>query len=366
MDKLDVYRQNIDKIDKEMVQLFEERMKNAQNIGEYKQKHNLPVLNAGREKVVIEKAAANLRDKNLAPYVEDFFVNMMRISRKYQADNAQNSKKIAYYGVEGSFTYEAVLQYAKNLPSFETVGCATTEEVFRLLLNDGADMAVIPFENSTTGAVVDVYDLLYKYNFYIAGEMFLKVSQHLMAKKGVKKEDIKTVYSHPQAISQCKKFIEFNGYDAIPYLNTALSAKFVSESERSDVAAIAGASAAKIYNLEILSANINTDLDNYTKFIVLSKKAANDENADKVSAVISVDDKAGMLYNVIKIFKDEDINLTKIESRPDHKNPFEYMFFIDFEGNVNDDRIKNAIEKLKNQTKAFKYLGNYKRRSLQP
>lgn len=365
MDKLDEYRQNIDKIDKEMVRLFEERMKNARNIGEYKQKHNLPVLNAGREKVVIEKAAANLTDKKLVPYAEDFFENMMRISRKYQADNSGKAVKIAYFGIEGSFTYEAVLKYAENLSSFEAVGCATTEEVFRLLLNDGADKAVIPFENSTTGAVVDVYDLLCKYDFYITDEIFLKVSQHLMAKKGAKKEDIKTVYSHPQAISQCKKFIDFNGYDAIPYLNTALSAKFVSESEKTDIAALAGESAAKIYNLDILAANVNTDLDNYTKFIVLSKKCAKNENADKNSAVVSLDDKTGMLYNLIKIFKDEGINLTKIESRPDHKNPFEYMFFIDFDGNIDDENVKNAVDKAKNFAKGFKYLGNYKRRSVQ-
>ena len=196
MDKLDEYRQNIDKIDKEMVRLFEERMKNAQNIGKYKEEHGLPVLNAGREKAVIEKAAANLKDKNLAPYTEDFFENMMRISRKYQADNAGHAVKIAYFGIEGSFTYEAVLKYSENLLSVKPVGCATTEDVFRLLLNDGADLAVIPFENSTTGAVVDVYDLLCKYDFYIKDEIFLKVSQHLMAKKGVKK-DISDVFFSP-------------------------------------------------------------------------------------------------------------------------------------------------------------------------
>lgn len=365
MDKLDEYRQNIDKIDRQMVSLFEQRMKNAFLIGEYKEKHNLPVLNAGREKEVIRKAAANLEDKNLAVYTEDFFENMMRISRKYQADNKKSGKKIAYFGIEGSFTYESVLKYGENLMSFEAIGCGTTEEVFRLLLNDGADLAVIPFENSTTGAVVDVYDLLIKYDFFIADEMYLKVSQHLMAKKGVKKEDVKTVYSHPQALAQCKRFIDFNSYDAIPYLNTALSAKFVSESDKTDIAAIAGASAAKIYGLEILSANVNTETDNFTKFIVLSKKEKRSEDADKISAVISLSDKAGMLYNIVKIFKDEGINLTKIESRPDHKNPFEYMFFIDFDGNVNDKRVQNAIEKVKENTKIFKYLGNYKRRSVQ-
>ncbi len=360
MANLDDYRSEIDKIDKELIKLFEKRMKTAYFIGKYKEEHNLPVLNSGREKVVIENAINNLEDKNLSSYTADFFENMMRISKNYQSDQAKVSERIAYFGTEGSFTYEAALEYAKNLLSFKTTAYDTADGVFRALLNDDADIAVIPFENSTTGAVTDVYDLLLKYNFFIKGEIVLKVSQHLMAKKGTKLENIKTVYSHPQAISQCKKYLDDKSITAVPSLNTAISAKMVSESDRDDIAAIASESSAKIYGLDIIAGNINTELNNYTKFIILSKKESFSPDNNKISAVISIDHQSGMLYNAIKVFKEKNINLTKIESRPDHKNPFEYLFFVDFEGNINDEKITKTIELLKQNVKSFKYLGNYK------
>ncbi|MBE7038681.1 MAG: prephenate dehydratase [Ruminococcaceae bacterium] len=360
MANLDDYRAKIDEIDKELIKLFEERMNTAYLIGKYKEEHNLPVLNSNREKIVIENAAKNLNDKNLSSYTADFFENMMRISKQYQSDNSKKSAKIAFFGTEGSFTYEAALEYAKKLPGFSTIAYDTAEGVFRALLNDDADVAVIPFENSTTGAVTDVYDLLLRYDFFITDEIVLKVSQHLMAKKGVKVEDIKTVYSHPQAISQCKKYLDDKNITAIPSINTAISAKEVSESDKNDIAAIASESAAKIYNLDIIAGNINTELNNYTKFIVLSKREKFGEDNDKISAVISIDHKSGMLYNVIKVFKDNNINLTKIESRPDHKNPFEYLFFVDFDGNISDKKITETINELKSKVKSFKYLGNYK------
>lgn len=360
MANLDDYRSEIDKIDKEMIKLFEKRMNTAYLIGKYKEEHNLPVLNSGREKIVIENAVKNLNDKKLSPYTADFFENMMRISKKYQSDNANKSERIAFFGTEGSFTYQAALEYAKSLTGFSTIAFDTAQDVFRALLNNDADIAVIPFENTTTGAVTDVYDLLLKYDFFITGEIVLKVSQHLMAKKGVKIEDIKTVYSHPQAISQCKKYLDNKNITAIPSLNTAISAKEVSQSDRCDIGAIASESAAHLYGLNILAGNINTEFNNYTKFIVLSKKESYSENNDKISAVISIDHKSGMLFDAIRVFKEKNINLTKIESRPDHKNPFEYLFFIDFEGNINDEKIIDAINSLKQNVKSFKFLGNYK------
>lgn len=360
MANLDDYRVKIDEIDKELVKLFEERMNTSYLIGKYKEEHNLPVLNAGREKLVIENAIKNLNDKNLSSYTSLFFESLMQISKKYQSDNSKKSVRIAFFGTEGSFTYEAALKYAKTLSGHSTIAFESANDVFRALLNDDADVAVIPFENSTTGAVTDVYDLLLRYNFFITDEIVLKVSQHLMAKKGVKIEDIKTVYSHPQAISQCKKYLDDKNITAIPSINTAISAKEVSESEKNDIGAIASESAAKIYNLDILAGNINTELNNYTKFIVLSKKEKFDAQNDKISAVISIDHKSGMLYNVIKVFKDNNVNLTKIESRPDHKNPFEYLFFIDFDGNINDEKIISTVDELKKNVKSFKYLGNYK------
>ena len=360
MENLDTLRAKIDEIDKKMIALFEERMDVSRRVGEYKIKNNLPVLNSGREEIVIENSVHNLENKDIAKYAKQFVKDIMKISREYQKDIAKEETIVAFQGVEGSFSYEATLKFAKNLTKYKTVHYSTMGEVFEAVEKGEADYGVLPFENSTTGAVTDVYDCVLKNNFYITNEILVKVTQNLLANEGATLKDIKEVYSHPQAIMQSKEFL--NGLDAkvVPHLNTAMSAKMVSESGRKDIAAIAGDYAAKLYNLNVLCSNINYNTSNYTKFVVIAKDEKISKENDKISVIVSLEHKVGSLAQIIDIFTKNGINLLKLESKPDIHNPFEYMFFVDFTGNIQDEKIRRAMDDLREKTKNVKYLGNYK------
>ncbi len=361
MDTLKLLREEIDALDKEMLRLFEARMAVSGRVGDYKAKNNIPILNAAREQQVLDGVAERLLDKSLAPYARDFYESVMRISRRYQADRTKTVKTLSYLGAAGSFSHEAARTYADALGAADAIGFDTMEEVFRAVLNGQADYAVIPFENSTTGPVTDVYDLVLKYDLYIVGELFLPVHQHLLAAEGAKISDITKVYSHPQALMQCREFLNTLHAQKIPYHNTAMSAKFVAESGKRDIAAVAGMGAAAAYGLTVLAANINSNLTNITKFIVMGKAEEISDTADKTSVVVSIDHKAGELFRILEIFAKHHVNLLKIESRPDKQMPFSYLFFIDFAGNVwTDGPGKDALLELRAHVNRLKFLGCYK------
>lgn len=361
MENLDTLRTQIDEIDKKMMALFEKRMDVSRRVGEYKIANNIPVLNSAREKIVIENCVNNLENKNMAKYAKEFTEDIMRISRKYQTDISKKETIIAFQGVEGSFSYEAVLKLASKKNNCKTIHFDTMEEVFDAVSDGRADYGVLPFENSTTGAVTDVYDFVLKKDFYISNEILVKINQNLLANKGATLKDIKEVYSHPQAIMQSKAFLNSLDAEVVPHLNTAMSAKMVAESKRKDIAAIAGENAAKIYGLNVLCPNINYNSSNYTKFVVITKNEEFSDKNNKISVILSLEHKVGALGEIINIFTKYGINLLKLESKPDVNNPFEYMFFVDFTGNILDEKIKSAMRELKKNAKNVKYLGNYKR-----
>ncbi len=356
MEKL---RQQIDEIDKKITALFEQRMDIVKGVIDYKMKNNLPILNSKREGEVVEKNIRYLENKQYAPYLKEFYEGLMAVSRKMQGHLSNMNTAIGFQGEQGSFSHEATLKFLQGKDDREIKNYPTFDSLMNALLNDDVRYIVIPLENTSTGAVTDVYDLLTQYEFYINGEVLIKVNHNLLAKEGVKITDIKEVYSHPQAFMQSKEFLKNLPFSQIPYYNTATSAKFVSESDRTDIAAIASEQAASIYGLKVLEHNINYNNNNITKFIVLSKTPSENENNNKISAIISIKHQAGSLAEIINLFAKNNVNLTKIESRPDLSNPFEYIFFIDFEGNVNDSGIKELIEALKVHCAKFKYLGNY-------
>ncbi len=357
-------RNEIDKIDSSMLELFEKRMKISEQVAQYKRENGLPTLNESREKEVLKKAESGLSDKSFAPYADKFFRCMMDLSKEYQRNINNTEISIGYQGIKGSFSYDACMQYIEknenglkyNINSYETF-----DDLCLALLNDEISQAVIPFENSSTGPVIDVYDLLLSYDYCIVGETCVRVNQNLMAKPGAELHDIKELYSHPQAFMQSKEFLDNYSFKQIPYKNTAISAKFVSESERTDIGCIASESAASLYGLKILEHNINYNKNNYTKFIVLAKTPAVSEKNDKISIITKLQNTPGQLYSLTKLFSDYNINMVKIESRPDISNPFEYVFFIDCIGNIADERISGALEEIKAANKYFKYLGNYKK-----
>ena len=224
------------------------------------------------------------------------------------------------------------------------------------------DYGILPVENSSTGSVNEVYDLLRKYGCHINGEIVLKVKQNLLGVKGARMEDIKEVYSHSQGFQQSAEFFkEHSSWKLIPYHNTALGAKLVSEAGDISRAAVASERAAAIYGLDILKENLNFNSKNYTRFVIVGKDLELDESSDKISVVLTVRHKAGSLCDVLRLFSQEGLNLLKIESRPIMDKSWEYFFHLDFEGNLQDPHVSRIMDQIRSRTTYFKILGNYRR-----
>ncbi|MBQ6820084.1 MAG: prephenate dehydratase [Clostridium sp.] len=371
MGDLEGYRKEIDSIDRELIRLFEKRMNVAIKVGEYKKERDLPIFNAKREEEVIEKNINLLNNKEYSKITKDFFENIMELSRELQwnlihedkekniENIIQDKVKIGYQGVEGSFSEEALRKYFNSYDSIQNY--EEFKDVFIALEKNEIQYAILPIENSYTGAITDVYDLLVKYNFYIVGEECIKIDQHLMGIKNSNIDEIKEIYSHPQGFAQSKGFLSrYQDVKLIPYHNTAISAKLVSELQDNKKAAIGSKRAANIYGLSILKENINDKEDNHTKFIIIGKDLKYDKDSNKVSVVFSLEDKVGTLYKLLRHFAENDINMIKIESRPNKHESWQYLLYVDFEGNLDSSSVKIALDLIDKNSHYFKIIGNYK------
>ncbi|WP_291653994.1 prephenate dehydratase [Clostridium sp.] len=372
MSELDGYRKEIDSIDKELISLFERRMDVAVKVGEYKKKNKLPIFNGKREEEVIEKNIKNLNNSLYNDIGRSFFENLMELSRSLQANIIQENNNIqnnlieessdfviGYQGVKGSFSEEALLKYFKSCEN--TKSYDEFVDVFEALKNNKIQYAILPIENSYTGAITEVYDLLVKYGFYIVGEECIKIDQHLIGIKGTDINSIQEIYSHPQGFEQSKKFLNrYQNIKLIPYHNTAISAKLISDLKDTKKAAIASERAAQIYGLDILQENINDKKDNHTKFIIIGKELKYDNECNKISVVFSLEDKAGTLYNLLRYFADNNINMIKIESRPNKHESWKYLLYVDFEGSLENSEVKKALNLIEENSGYFKIIGSYK------
>ena len=377
-------RESINEVDQSLAQLFEKRMELVALVAEYKIENDIPILNSEREKQVIDRALESLRDKSLSREMEIFFNELMAISREYQsryidekfvaqtrgsdeawgisalASRETKKLKIGFQGVEGSFSEEALLNYFGK--EAMTSSFRFFEDVFMAIDRGDVDYGILPVENSSTGSVNEVYDLLRKYGCHINGEIVLKVKQNLLGVKGASMEDIKEVYSHSQGFQQSAEFFkEHPSWKLIPYHNTALGAKLVSEAGDISRAAVASERAAAIYGLDILKENLNFNSKNYTRFVIVGKDLELDESSDKISVVLTVRHKAGSLCDVLRLFSQEGLNLLKIESRPIMDKSWEYFFHLDFEGNLQDPNVSRIMDQIRSRTTYFKILGNYRR-----
>ncbi len=378
---MDNLRKEIDCIDKELIKLFEKRMEKVLRIAKYKYENNFPILNIYREEQVLSKNTNYLKNKYFQKSAQEFLNSIMSISRSIQKDQLRNyinkndkkehetkntiykSKENEYIagfqGVPGSFSEQALIEYfgedakTKNLNEFE--------DVFKALKNDKIDYGVLPIENSSTGGISETYDLLRKYGLYIIGEKCLKVDHNLLVIKGTKIEDIKEVYSHPQAFQQSREFFRTHAkWRLIPYSNTAISAKFIKNENSKTKAAVSSKKAAQLYDLDILKSNINFNQSNYTRFIVIGKNLEISNDCNKISILFSILHKPGTLFNILKYFAENNLNMTKIESRPIVDKSWEYFFYIDFEGCLKDEVVKETIKLIEKDSIYFKLLGNYK------
>jgi len=265
--------------------------------------------------------------------------------------------KVAFQGERGAFSEDAAAKLFGG--DIDCLPCIRLKEVFELVLQDKVEFGVVPVENSQAGSINETYDLLLAYPLNIFAEVILRVSHCLMALPGEKLDGITMVYSHPQALAQCAEFLSKLNAEIMPSYDTAGSAKMIQEKGLRNCAAIASKRAADIYGLETLAPEIETSVNNYTKFVAISKQKAKSAQRSKTSLVFAAEHKPGSLYRILGIFATRNINLTKLESRPSRIEPWEYVFYADFEGHLDGEVYQEAVRELQREATFVKLLGSY-------
>ncbi len=264
---------------------------------------------------------------------------------------------VSFQGEPGAYSEEASINFFEN--NVTLLPLPYLSDVFKSVENGEAEFAVVPIENTLEGSVSETYDLLIGANVKIMGEEILRVRHCFMANAGAKISDIREVWSHPQALSQCRKFIERMKFKPVPYYDTAGSAKAIADRKVMNAGAIASCRAARHYGLNVLAEGVEDSPNNFTRFIVIGKGAIKIVDKEKTSIIFSVKHVPGALYRALKAFADNGINMTKIESRPTKEKPWEYFFFVDFIGREDENDVSKALEELKKEVSFIKVLGSY-------
>ena len=368
-------RKELDVIDRQIVDLYEKRMKLCGDVAEYKISVGKPVYDGEREKQKLE-AVRQMAGEEYRQGASELFTQLMTISRRLQyrllAEHGQTfdtgfqkidripveGARVVYQGVEGAYSHEASMAYfGEDADAFHV---RTWEEAMRAVEDGRADYGVLPIENSSAGAVSDNYDLLIKYHNCIAAEIFLPVKHALLGVPGGSLEQIHTVFSHPQALMQCSEYLNSHGeWSQISVENTAVAAKKVLEEGDPSQAAVASEAAAKLYGLQILKSGINYNKDNVTRFIVVSRNRVYQKDAAKVSLCFELPHRSGTLYNMLSNFIYNNVNMRMIQSRPIPGRNWEYRFFVDIEGRLDEPAVANALKGVSEEAANLRILGNY-------
>lgn len=271
--------------------------------------------------------------------------------------------KVAFQGERGAYSEEAAFNFLGN--KIQAVPCLTFADVFKAVEKNNADFGIVPIENSLEGTVGQNYDLLLESELKIFGEQSLRISHCLIASKGAKIKSLKKVYSHPQALGQCREFLEKLKLELIPVYDTAGSVRIIKEKREEESSAVASERAGKMYQMKILRKGIETNKQNFTRFFIISRKESERAKNSKTSIVFFLKNIPGVLFKSLESFAKRKINLTKIESRPIMGKPWEYHFYLDFEGHKEDKKIKEALDDLKEKTSFLKVLGSYPYKKMQ-
>ncbi len=373
-----VYRDKIDEIDNEIVRLFSDRMRTAAGLASFKKEHSLPVLDIRREREKIQDVVEKTPD-DLKEYTELLYSFILELSRGYQnrliGSGSELSSKIssaientpqlfperavvACQGVEGAYSQKAAEKLFKS-PTI--MYFSSFDAVFTAIEKGFCKYGVIPLENSTAGSVNSVYDLMTKHSFSIVRSIRVKVSHNLLAKKGTKLEDITEIYSHQQAITQCAEFLStLKGVKVIPCENTAVAAKMVAESSRTDIATLSSSECQKLYGLDCLKPSVQDNDNNYTRFICISKDLEIYPGADRTSLLAILENKPGSLYKFLSRLYAFGIDLSKLESRPIPDKDFEFMFYFDLNTSVYSPQFLQLMSELGDITSEYNYLGSYR------
>jgi len=370
-------RNDIDNIDTQLVELFRQRMEKSIQVAEYKQAHGLPILNSTREKEVLHKISQQIGEP-FDGYARLLFNTIFDVSKSAQNNHLQRRSDLAVRIVD-SVAETPVLFPKKAVVACQGVAGANSqaaceklfevpnimffnnfEGVFNAVEKGLCQYGILPLENSSYGSVGAVYDLMQNYNFYIVKSLRLRICHNLMAKPGTKLSDIKEIFSHEQAIGQCGEFLKsMPDIKITTCANTALAAKMVADSDRTDIAAISSMECLDLYGLELVKKNIQTTDNNYTRFICISKKMEIYPGSNKISLILSLPHSPRSLYQAIAKFAAIGINLTKLESRPIPGSDFEFLFYFDMEGSVYSPELINLLAEFENQPETFVFLGCY-------
>ena len=376
MESLEVLREKLDSIDDQIAALYEQRMNVCGQVGEYKVKAGRKVFDRQREKEKLADVASKVSGDFNKKGIQELYQQLMSMSRKLQYrqlveagalgrlpfiqinDLDKQNARVVFQGTEGAYGQAAMRQFfGENVNSFHV---RTFREAMESIEEGAADYAVLPIENSTAGPVIEMYDLLDEFENYIVAETILPVVHTLSGLPGAKLTDIKRVYSKTEALMQTSRFLdEHSDWQRISVVNTAIAAKKVLEENDISQAAVCSSYAAKVHGLSVLVDGINDDDDNSTRFIVVTNQKVFLKDASKISIRFELPHQSGSLYGILSHFIYNDLNMTKIESRPIKGRPWEYCFFVDFEGNLEDPAVKNAIRGLREESQNLKILGHY-------
>lgn len=376
MRSLEELRNELDRIDSQIIQLYEERMSVCEEVGEIKIEEGRKVFDRNREQQKLAQVTREAKDPFYKKGLTELFEQLMSQSRKLQyqlltkkgalgrlpfigvEELDWKNSRVVFQGTDGAYSQAAMHKFfSKDVNSFHV---QTFRDAMEAIEEGSADFAVLPIENSSAGMVSEMYDLLEEFENYIVGEVILPINHYLVGTENTTLESIERVYSHPQALMQCSKFLDRHGsWQQIGAANTAVAAKKILNENDPTQAAICSEHAAEIYGLKILEEKINHNHNNSTRFIVVTNQKIFLKRAQKISICFEVAHESGSLYHLLSNFIYNDLNMTKIESRPIEGKTWEYRFFVDFEGNMGDAAVKNAIRGLREESKSLKILGNY-------
>lgn len=360
---LELIRKEIDKMDQQLAEVLENRLQLVMQVAAYKKAKGLPVKDKNREARVIAKVAGFLENKEYSIAVKNIMRGIIDqacvLEEAALAGPADRTLEIACFGPAGSFTHQALKEYFHGR-QYNRHHFNTFEEVIASVNSGEMDYAVLPLENSSTGGITEVYDLLRQYDCSIVGEQCVKIEQNLLGCEGATLQSIKTVYSHPQGLKQCKDFFhDYPQMEQVPYFSTSKSAEEVAQKQDVTLGAIAGKQAAELYNLKIIAPAINSNSNNYTRFVIIAKKPEIVPGANKITLIVAVKHETGSLYKMLASFYHMGLNMMNLESRPIVGKTWEYFFYIDVTGNLADPLVQDVMDEIKAKTTYCKILGNY-------
>ena len=349
---LEDLRKKIDEADAKIVKLIAERIRIAEEIGREKRKLGKRIEDAGRTKKVLENVIRIARKESInQEAIESIYRQIVTVSKSVQGI------VVAFQGEIGAFSEEAAVHFFG--PSIEAKPCESLDDVFKVVEQGEVQFGVVPIENSLEGSISRVYDLLLDSSLMVCGETELRIVHCLITSPEARLDLIRKVYSHPQALGQCQAFLKHLDCELVPTYDTAGSVKMIKEKGITDGGAIASPRAAEIYGMKIMSRGIEDNPNNFTRFFILAKQDSPPTGDDKTSIVFSVRHRPGALFEFLKELAARNINLTKIESRPTRQKPWEYNFYLDFEGHREDKAPQEALDNLRNSSIFVKVLGSY-------